>query len=75
MLSLHVKSVLQIKSRVTGQKAAKSMSYLEFPRVPSSYHELPRVTTSYHQLPAKQKRINLKIKLFFISLVTRGKPW
>ena len=43
--------------------------------VTSSYLELPQVTMSYHELPAKQKRIDLKIKLFFISLVTRGNPW
>ena len=38
-------------------------------------NELPRVNMSYQELPAKQKRIDLKIKLFFISLVTRGNPW
>ena len=40
-----------------------------------SYLELPWVTMSYHELAAKQKRIDLKIELFFISRGTRGNPW
>ena len=43
-------------------------------RVSFKMNELPRVKMSYHELPAKQKRIDLKIKLFFISLETGGDP-
>ena len=44
-------------------------------RVSGKKNELPRVTMSYHELPAKQKIIDLKINLFFISLITRGNRW